>query len=69
MKTRVSSLILLTLTGLLTLASAVPPPPPKPDPKPGPGPVVRERFCGVERHHRPHDWRGKSGKLWHCPGK
>jgi hypothetical protein len=36
--------------------------PPKP-----PGPAVR--FCGVERAHAAHQFRGRGGILYRCPGK
>ncbi len=54
----------LMLAGIFGLASAVPPPP-----GPGPGPDVPVKFCGKERPHKPHDWKGPEGKLFHCPGK
>lgn len=53
----------LMLAGMFGLASAVPPPP---GPPPDAPPV---KFCGKERPHKPHDWRGPEGKLFHCLGK
>jgi hypothetical protein len=54
----------LIFASIMGLASAVPPPPPGPTPE---APPVK--FCGKEKPHKPHDWRGPGGKLFHCPGK
>ena len=35
-------------------------------PRPG---AARVRFCGTERRHAAHQFRGRGGVIYHCPGK
>lgn len=69
MKRRIATITALAVAGMMSLASAVPPKvvnPPGPAGGPGAGPRVKA--CGVERAHRPHDWKGRKGVIYHCPG-
>lgn len=55
--------IVVTLPGAKVPVAA---PPPLVAPKPA---LSHTRFCGTERRHESHNFRGKGGVLYHCPGK
>lgn len=63
MKQHLAIFTALALAGIVNLVSAVPPP--RPD---KPAPDIPVKACSVERPHKPHDWKGPGGKLFHCPG-
>jgi hypothetical protein len=60
MKQRLAIFTAMALAGIVNLVSAVPPPKPVPE--------IPVKACSVERPHKPHDWKGPGGKLFHCPG-
>lgn len=51
----------------------VPPPSPVPPPAPpAPGPSVPttppDKRCPLDKPHRTHDWKDKTGQIFHCDG-